>query len=325
MKKKINIAVIGCSAIANKTVIPTIKSHPSFNLVIVGSRSIEKSATFAKKFDCRSGTYDDVLNSTDVDAVYISLPTGLHYEWGKKALMAGKHILLEKPFTSILQEAENVINLADKKGLIAMEALPYVYHSYFVELKRLLDTKIIGDVKLIESSFGFPHLAADDIRYNAKIGGGAILDNLIYPLSASILLMGDNFISKSYNIVYNHKLNIDECGFLRLDWEDRSANINYGFGFSYKNKIDIWGTAGTISIDRAFTKPADMDADILINTNNKTETKTVPAVSQFYLMIEAFYNKVMGYDITLKNQGNDIIKRMKIISEMYLSKGVKNE
>ena len=318
--EKINVGVIGCSAIADKTVIPTIKEHEAYNLIMVGSRTSEKGERFAKKYNCNYGLYNDVLNSADIDAVYVSLPSGLHYEWGKKTLEAGKHLLLEKPFTDTYEHAKDIIDYATAHNLVAMEALPYVYHPYFDKLKELIGQNIIGEIRLIESSFGFPYLPTNDIRNNAEIGGGAILDNLIYPLSASISLLGDKYKSISYNLVYNKELGIEDRGFLRLDWDDKCANINFGFGFSYKNTIDIWGSEGAIDIKRAFTKPATMIADIIIEKNNITELITIPAANQFYLMIDAFYKKVVGLDKTKRNENDDVLSRMKVISQMYLNK-----
>ncbi|MBT2562757.1 Gfo/Idh/MocA family protein [Pedobacter sp. ISL-64] len=317
MKKPLNIAIIGCSAIADKTVLPTIIENPLFNLVMVGSRSVEKGKQFAAKYKCDFGSYDDVLNSSRVDAVYVSVPTGLHYEWGMRVLQAKKHLLLEKPFTSTLEQSQSLINIAAQFNLIAMEGLAYVYHPYFEKLKELINQKIIGDIRLFESSFGFPSLPLTDIRNQNEIGGGAILDNLIYPLSASLEIFGKKYTNKSYYFQNNEELQIDERGFLRLDWANYSANLTYGFGFSYKNRIEIWGSEGTIIVDRAYTKPANMTAEIVIKTDKGTEIVEIRAVNQFHLMLDGFYHKISGEDPSFKNEKDDILMRMEIISEMY--------
>lgn len=320
MMKPINIGIIGCSAIANKTVLPSIKNSKLFNLVMVGSRSEEKGKTFADNFDCDFGSYEDVLNHDGIDAIYVSVPTGLHYEWGMRVLEAKKHLLLEKPFTATIEQAKEIIERALSDNLIAMEGLAYVYHPYFIELQKLLNKNVIGKVRSLESSFGFPSLPLTDIRNKSDIGGGAILDNLIYPLSVCLSLLGNDYERKSYKIQYNNILNIDERGYLRLDWAECSANIVYGFGFSYKNIIEIWGSAGTITVDRAFTKPADMKAIIAVKTNEGTRDIEVEAVNQFEHMLTGFYQKISGEDVSSKNEKNDILNRMDIISEMYYNR-----
>lgn len=317
MIKPTNIAVLGCSAIADKTVIPTILSSPYFKLSMVGSRSPEKGKIFAEKYNCRYGSYDDVLMNSDIDAVYLSLPSGLHYDWGKKVLEAGKNLLMEKPFTDTLVHAKELVDFAQEKNLVAMEGLAYVYHPYFDKLKQLVNDNVIGKVRLIESSFGFPHLNKADIRYNDEIGGGAILDNLIYPLSLSLGILGNNVIGQSYRIINNEEFGVDECGFVRLDWKDASANINYGFGFSYKNSFELWGTDGRITVDRAYTKPANADAEIVIHKNGTQQIVKVEATNQFACMLADFYNKVSGTNGSLKNEGADILDRMKFIGMLY--------
>lgn len=319
MDKVINIAIIGCSAIADKTVLPTIKGNRNFNLVMVGSRSKEKGEQFAAKYNCDFGSYQDVLDAPNIDAVYVSVPTGLHYEWGLKVLKANKHLLLEKPFTATLVQAEEIINYAKSANLVAMEGLAYVYHPYFIKLKEILDQNTIGEVKLLQSAFGFPKLPLTDIRNQKNIGGGAILDNLIYPLSAALLLVGTNYRKINYHLNIDNELGIDESGALRIDWENRSAHLNYGFGFFYKNTIEIWGSLGTITIDRAFTKPADSVAEIVIKNLSGNEVITVPAANQFHLMLNAFYSKMQRTDDLEKNEAADILARMKVISEMYNS------
>lgn len=315
----IKIAIIGCSAIADKTVLPTIIGNPLFTLVMVGSRSKEKAEVFAAKYNCQPGSYEDVLNSPIVQAIYVSVPTGLHFEYGKKVLESGKHLLLEKPFTSNIAQANNLIDLAKKNNLIAMEGLAYVYHPYFLKLKEILLQGAIGQNYLIESSFGFPSLPSSDIRNQKDIGGGAILDNLIYPLSLSLELFGPGYLKKDYYVHFNEEFQIDDRGFLRLDWKNQSAHLSYGFGFAYKNIFQIWGSEGSITVDRAFTKPANMIAEIIVQNANGIEKIEVGPSNQFHLMLNAFSEKINGSDTSCKNEKEDILSRMKIISEMYQS------
>ncbi|TKC00456.1 Gfo/Idh/MocA family protein [Pedobacter cryophilus] len=321
--EKIKIGIIGCSAIANKTVIPTIQKNNLYELTYLGSRSYEKGKLFSEKFNCPFGSYDDVLNSNNVDAIYVSVPTGLHFKWGKKVLLSNKHLLLEKPFTSTLEQSKELVKIANINNKIAMEGLAYVYHPWFIELQKQLNNRVIGEIKQISSSFGFPYLLKTDIRNNPDIGGGAILDNLIYPLSLSLNLLGEPTLGISYHIIKDKILGIDESGFLRLNYLNAAATLTYGFGFSYKNEIEIWGTLGSIFIERAFTKPPDLEAKLYVKINDSIKEISIGYHDQFYLMFNAFYQKIIKQDTSNKNESKDIITRMKIISEIY--KSTKNE
>lgn len=289
-----------------------------FKLVSVGSRSREKAERFARKFNCQATSYDGVISDDSVDAVYVSLPSGLHYEWGLKVVNSGSHLLLEKPFVDTFERAAEIIDIARKKNVIAMESLTYVYHPMFAEVSRLLRDGEIGAIRHVEASFGFPFLPSSDIRNNRSLGGGAILDNLVYPLSFCLNLLDHEYHSRSFHIIQDKTRNIDSRGFLRIDWQDVSANITYGFGFSYRNSFAIWGDKGTLHVDRAFTRPKEMPGEIIIQKEDgEKRTIAIDPANQFGLLLKAFYQKIIGADKSGVNEGENILRRMKIISEMY--------
>lgn len=289
-----------------------------FKLVSVGSRSREKAERFARKFNCQATSYDGVISDDSVDAVYVSLPSGLHYEWGLKVVNSGSHLLLEKPFVDTFERAAEIIDTARKKNVIAMESLTYVYHPMFAEVSRLLRDGEIGAIRHVEASFGFPFLPSSDIRNNRSLGGGAILDNLVYPLSFCLNLLDHEYHSRSFHIIQDKTRNIDSRGFLRIDWQDVSANITYGFGFSYRNSFAIWGDKGTLHVDRAFTRPKEMPGEIIIQKEDgEKRTIAIDPANQFGLLLKAFYQKIIGADKSGVNEGENILRRMKIISEMY--------
>ena len=298
--------------------LPAIVANPLFKLAAVGSRSKEKAERFASKFNCEATTYEGILNNNSIDAVYVSLPSGLHHAWGMNVVNSGKHLLLEKPFADTFERAAEITGAAQQKNVIAMESLTYVYHSLTAEVIRLIRGGEIGAVRLIESSFGFPFLPESDIRNNRVLGGGAILDNLIYPLSFCLNLVEEEYQSHSFHIIHDKTRNIDSRGFLRIDWAEISANITYGFGFSYRNNFTVWGEKGILHVDRVFTRPYNMPGEISIlrQGGEKKNIVTDPA-DQFDLQLRAFREKISGIDKSGINEGKNILRRMKIISEMH--------
>lgn len=317
---KVNIGVLGCSSIAERSTIPAIIENNGLKLIAIGSRDKQKAEKLASKFGCIGGSYDEILDNPAIDAIYLPLPAGLHYEWGMKVLQSRKHLLMEKPFTDSYEKAVELINFSKSRSLIAMEFLTYVYHPLILKVFELVKSKEIGNIRLIEASFGFPVLPKEDIRNNPSLGGGAILDNLIYPLSLCLHLLDNEYKKISYQIIEGKEYLTDERGFLRLDAKNASAHINYGFGFFYRNSFTIWGDSGIIEVDRAFTRPKDMAGKIIIKKNGVTETNIITApADQFGETINAFYSKITGHDRTEKNEGRDILYRMKIISDMYVA------
>src|SRR3989344_345270 len=114
-KRSLKFGILGCSRIAEKSVIPAIQNCPLSKLEIIGSRSHDKAREFASQFSCNSfGTYDDVIENKGVDVVYISLPNALHEEWSIKAMEKGKHVLCEKPAALSYDSAKRMVATARK-------------------------------------------------------------------------------------------------------------------------------------------------------------------------------------------------------------------
>ena len=152
---RIRIGVLGCSAIAAKAVIPAIIKNENFELKFVASRSPGKAGEYAARFHTAACSYDDLLASSEVDAVYVSLPVGLHALWGEKVIASGKHLLMEKVFTADYRSAKMIVDLAARQNLIAMEGLMYVYHPVHTMVDRLIAKGKIGEVRSVEAAFGF--------------------------------------------------------------------------------------------------------------------------------------------------------------------------
>jgi len=116
MKRKIRFGIIGCSRIADSSTIPAILESQYAEIEFIGSRTTTKAKKFAKKFGCKKfGDYKDVLNDDRVDAVYISVPVGLHEKWSIHAAKAGKHILCEKSSTNSYESAKRMVSESKKK------------------------------------------------------------------------------------------------------------------------------------------------------------------------------------------------------------------
>ncbi|NDI36219.1 Gfo/Idh/MocA family protein [Chengkuizengella sediminis] len=319
MKKIIKIGVLGCSNISQKALLPAICNHPNFQLAGIASRSTDKALKFSKLFKTLPYSYDELINDDDIDAIYVSLPVGLHYLWGKKVLQSGKHLLMEKTFTVSFKEAEELVSLALHNNIVAMEALMYTYHSLYQKVRESILDGTIGKIRSIQASFGFPSLPQDNIRSQKTIGGGATLDNLIYPLSLCLNLANEKLEDYNYKIYKDDNSEVDTRGSLQLHFTSFSAHLTYGFGYTYRNDYIIWGSDGYLKVNRGFSRPVNLDAEILVVKQNNEKIIKVKQDNHFYNMIDAFYQKVIGQDIIYMNEKENILQRMEIISELYQS------
>src|SRR2546427_1026908 len=130
----------------NRKVIPGMKASEKADVIAVASRDRPRALEYAAKWEIERayGSYEELLDDPDVEAVYISLPNTLHVEWSIKALDAGKHVLCEKPLTRHLEEAEKAFEAAEATGRILSEAFMYRHHPQTKKLKELVDRRAIG-------------------------------------------------------------------------------------------------------------------------------------------------------------------------------------
>jgi predicted dehydrogenase len=156
------------------------------DLVAVGSRSQESADAFASRFDIAHAhpSYEALVADPDVDIVYVSTPHPMHHENAKLALEAGKHVLVEKAFTLNRQEAEDLQRLAAERGLLVMEAMWTRYLPHMVRIREIIEAGTLGEIRAVTADHTQKLPTDPAHRLNAlELGGGALLDLGIYPIS----------------------------------------------------------------------------------------------------------------------------------------------
>ena len=191
--KKIKWGIIGPGSIANNFA-EALNECYSGELAAIASHNDERRKSFGDKYsienNLRFNNYDELLNSEDIDAVYISTPHTLHAELSIKAAGRGKHILCEKPAAVNFNQGEKVINAVREAGVFYKEGFMYRCHPQIPALLDLLKSKVVGNVKKIKSSFGFDmtKVIPEHRLFNRELAGGAILDVGLYPVSFSRMI-----------------------------------------------------------------------------------------------------------------------------------------
>lgn len=289
--------VLGCAGIALKSVIPAIMSIKENKLVAVASRSKQKAQKFADHFGCIAlSDYDQLLERNDIDAVYIPLPTGMHFEWVMKALSNNKNVLVEKSAATTLEEAKSMVDLARKKGLVLVENFQFQHHSQHQYVAQLLMEDLIGDIRCFRSSFGFPPFSVDsNIRYDKELGGGALLDAGAYVLKATTFMLGEGFEIAAANLSMNKEFQIDWYGgaFLTNKDNGKMSQVAFGFDNFYQCNYEVWGSKGKITSTRAFTANSDYSPSIIIEKQGRKDEIILPMDDHFRKMLEHF-NKVVN-------------------------------
>lgn len=183
----IRIGLLGASSIAPAAVISAAKSHPEVTVVAVAARDPKRAAKFSRKHNIPivHETYQALLDDPAIDAVYIPLPNGHHYEWTIKALRSGKHVLLEKPSVSNATEARKLFQsplVSGPDSPVLLEALHYRFHPAWQTLMTLINP---GDIVEAHACLIVPKgiIPTYDIRCKFALAGGCLMDIGTYPLS----------------------------------------------------------------------------------------------------------------------------------------------
>ncbi|VAW09420.1 hypothetical protein MNBD_ACTINO02-2912, partial [hydrothermal vent metagenome] len=235
------------------------------------------------------------LSASDVDAVYIAAPTGLHADMGFEAIGAGKHVWCEKPMTVTLLQSEQMVDAARSAGLVALESDMFLHHPQFLELQRLVASEELGPVVSVTGRFGFPHLPRSDFRYSKQLGGGALLDAGFYPVAAATALLGSGLVLAGALRVSEEGGDVDTGGTALAATGGRAALLDWGFGRSYRNEIEVWCEDGVIKVQRAFSKPAHLETRIVVSPQSGDEwTIPIGAADHFALMLDDFAEVTIG-------------------------------
>jgi len=193
MDKVIRWGILGTGKIA-KALATALKELPDAELAAVASRSADSANAFAAEFGAKRAhsSYQALADDPDVDVIYIATPHPMHHENALMCLRGGKSLLVEKAFTVNRREAEDIVALAREKKLFVMEAMWSRFQPAIVEARRLIEAGEIGKITNIQADLGFMADVGPEHRlFNPELGGGAMLDLGIYPLSVSAFFLGD--------------------------------------------------------------------------------------------------------------------------------------
>jgi len=299
MAQALRWGLLGTAKI-NDRLIPAFLKSTTAKLVAVASRTQEKAQAYAteKKIPTALGSYEAMLASPEIDAVYIPLPNHLHAGWTKKAADAGKHILCEKPLTLDAAEAEDVVAYCRAKGVKLMDGFMWPHHPRTKKIRALLDADAIGPVKKVIAAFTFnlENLPTSNIRMQPEAGGGGLMDVGCYTTYAIRWWMGIEPVKVFARAVYVNDVDVAMSGVLTFA-DGRTATFDCGFTHPLRTQVEIVGTTGTIRIpnqwipdDAAAFEIHRQDGDFGI----KVETVTTPGHDQIVCMIDDFAAAVHG-------------------------------
>lgn len=295
-KKDINWGILGCAGIADGRVIPGLLQASGAKLYAIASRgNSDKLKRFQNKFkpEVVYSSYEELLADPKVEAVYIPLPNGLHYEWVLKAAAMKKHILCEKPLGVSKLQVKLMQAACDANGVYLMEAFAYRQSPLTMKVKSLLDSGILGQLKFIESYYGYYLENEADVRFSEALYGGATYDVGCYNLNLIRYLAGSEPLKINAIGKMSDKHGVDEGSSILMEFKDDLEAFAYcSLAISPSCQYTVIGEKGVLKVPTEFNSKGT--AKIIISTAEKTEEIVIECPDNYMLEIEQFNRVIWG-------------------------------
>ena len=282
-------------------------------ITAVASRDGARAQAYAEEHGiARShGSYEALLADDAIDAVYISLPNGLHHEWTLKAIEAGKHVLVEKPYTRRAAEAAEAWDAAARAGLVLMEAFMWRHHPQAAVARSLVEDGAVGRLSLIRATFSFSLREPGNVRLAPDLDGGALMDVGCYCVSGARLLAGEPEQVFGEQVLGESGVDLSFYGTLRFPG-DVVAQFDASFALPERQRLEAVGDGGTLVLEAPWR--ADWGGRVLVDG----EPVDVPAANPYGLQLENLAAAIEGRAEPLLGR-EDALAQARTIEALYRS------
>lgn len=319
----IRLGILGCSEIAYRRFLPASQKLKQMQVVAVAEEyDRNKLQRFTDTFGIEDGgSFEELIQRTDIDAIYIPQPPALHYEWAKKSLHANKHVLIEKPSTISYSDTSDLVCDAEKNRLALHENYMFIYHAQLQKIREVIVSGAIGEIRLIRADFGFPLREKNDFRYVKELGGGALFDAGGYALRLITLLLDQTVHVDAAHLYGLPGYEVDMYGCAQLSNEKGEAcQIAFGMDCEYRCSLEIWGSQGKLTTNRVFTAPEGYQPTAYIEHAGKIKETQLPMDDSFEKSIQVFLSEISN-EAQRRQAYDDIITQARLVEEFRVLSG----
>jgi predicted dehydrogenase len=298
----------------NRKILAGAAESDRVEVVAVAARERARAEAYAREHGIERayGGYDDLLSDPEVEAVYISLPNGLHVEWAIRALSAGKHVLCEKPLTASPAEAERAFDVADTRGLVLSEAFMWRHHPQTAELVRLVESGVLGRLRLVRAAFSFRLADEQDVRLDAELEGGSLMDVGCYCVSAIRLLAGEPLLVSGEQALAASGVDVTFAG-TAVCADEVLAHFDCSFAMPYRGELEVAGEDGVARLWDPWhaTRPG-----IELLRGGDVTHIDVPGADSYRLQLENVGDAIRGEAPLLLGR-EDAVAQARVLEALY--------
>ena len=285
--------VLGYARIARTCLLPAIMEHKDSCAYALATRNAQVASEAKTEFGFEKVylSYDELLDDSNVDVVYVPLPNSLHKEWAIKAMRKGKNVLCEKPMALNADEAEQMFAVAKECNVLLVEAFMYRFLEKVSMLEKLIDDGVIGDIRMLKSSWRFFLNRVNTIKEKPELGGGCLYDVGCYPVSLVNLIykelpsevkvlknIGENGVDMSISAIMKYP-------------DGKMAQIDAGFDSVSAKLTEISGTKGYIFMPETFVDE-DMPITVMVSGESKPRVYKCNVQKRYLEEVKAVHDAI---------------------------------
>jgi xylose dehydrogenase (NAD/NADP) len=307
----VNLGLLSTARI-NDAILRGASLTDAVEIVAVGSRDTARANAYAREHRIARahGSYEQLLADPEVDAIYNSLPNSLHVEWSIRALEAGKHVLCEKPLDRSPGEVERLFDVAERHGLVVMEAFMYRHHPQTHALQELVRSGGLGELRQIRALFSFTITDPANVRLRPDLDGGSLMDVGCYCVSGSRLLAGEPELVVGRQVLGESGVGMRFDGILQFPG-NVLAQFYCGFDLPAASGLEAIGSKGSVLVREPWHC---RDPHLEVNGNRIG----VPDVDRYQLELENFAAAAGGDAPPLLGR-DDAVGQARVIDALYRS------
>jgi predicted dehydrogenase len=325
MTKKVRWGVLSTAGIGLKKVIPAMQRGQLSTVVAIASRDLARAREAASTLAIPTayGSYEELLADPNIDAIYNPLPNQLHVPWTIKAAEAGKHVLCEKPLSMTLAEAQSLLAVRDRTGVLIGEAFMIRSHPQWLRARQLIDEGRIGALRAIAAFFSYFNTDPANIRNRVETGGGALYDIGCYCIQAARYGFAQEPTRVCGLIDRDPQLRTDRLTSALLDFPAGHAIFTCSTQLVLHQRVQFLGASGRIEIEIPFNAPPDRPTRLFVDDGRDVfgsgiAAETFPITDQYTLQGDAFSRAILeGMPVPVSLEEG--IANMAVIDALFAS------
>ncbi len=316
--RKIQWGVLSTAKIGVNKVIPALQASQFGTVASIASREPAAAQAAAQRLGIPRvhGSYEALLADPAIDAIYNPLPNHLHVPWSIRALEAGKHVLCEKPIGLDTGEARTLLAAAQRfPRLKIMEAFMYRHHPQWQGAKRLIAQGGIGTLRTVQAFFSYSNLDPKNIRNDAAMGGGGMMDIGCYCISLARFLFEAEPVRVHGIAEIDPAFGVDRLASGLLEFPTGTATFTCATQLAAYQRVNIFGTEGRIEIEIPFNAPPDRPTRIFYERAGTTNPLTFPACNQYSIQGDLFARAILD-DTPVPTPLEDALANLRVIEDL---------